>query len=418
MLSFEEARARLLALATVPGPVPAEVVTLAEADGRVLAVDVTAPFDLPSFDHSTMDGYAVRADSLFVPSEGASPAAERELPLEGESRAGHEVPAFVSGSTMRIVTGAVLPEGADAVVMQEKVVVSGEGPARRVRFSSSPSVGDNVRRRGADLRLGEVAIPKGTRLRPAHVGLCASCDLAEVEVLRRPRVVVLTNGDELRPPGSKDSPGKLPESNGVAIAAMARRAGADVVVKKTIPDVRAAMAYALEDALESADLVVTIGGVSVGDHDVVKGALEDTRVTLDFWRVALKPGKPLAVGTRGRAVVLGLPGNPASAMVTFGLFGVPFLRALGGESVALPREGTARLGHAVAHEPGRLELVRAIVSRQGDTLVAHAVSHAHQASGAGIGMALANALVVVPRESNGLVADAVVTILPFEEIGL
>jgi molybdopterin molybdotransferase len=406
MLSFEEARARMLALAAATSATP-ETVLLAEAEGRVLAMDVTPPFDLPSFDHSTMDGYAVCADAL--PAEGGT------LSLVGESRAGHAVPPLVAGTTMRIFTGAMLPEGADTIVMQEKVVVS-DGPDTTVAFASRPSAGTNVRRRGSDLRMGEVAIARGTRLRPAHLGLCASCDLAEVSVMPRPRVVVLTNGDELRAPGAAGTQGQLPESNGVTIAAMARRAGATVVLKKTLPDEREAVAEALDEALATADLVITIGGVSVGDHDVVKGALALANVTLDFWRVAIKPGKPLAVGTRGHAVVLGLPGNPASAMVTFGLFGVPFVRALSGETDPLPREWPARLQHDVAHDPGRMELVRAIVSREGDGLVARAVRQ--QASGAGIGMALANALVLVPRDSEGLVAGAVVTTYAFEDLGL
>lgn len=416
MLSFEEARARLLALVpAVRHPrVGLEVLDLDDAEGRVLGVDVTAPFDLPSFDHSTMDGYAVLAETL-----GAHGG---ELSLVGESRAGHAVPELTTGTTMRIFTGAVLPVGADAVVMQERVSVLGEGSARRIRFSAAPHSGDNVRRRGSDLAMGRVALERGTRLRPAHLGLSASCDLARVSVVPRPRVVILTNGDELRAAGSSATSGasatsgQLPESNGVAIAAMARRAGAEVIARRCLPDVRDVVAQALDEAMKAADLVITIGGVSVGDHDVVKDALADANVTLDFWRVAIKPGKPLAVGTRGVSIVLGLPGNPASAMVTFGLFGVPLIRALAGETSHLPREIPARLAHPIPHEPGRLELVRANVTLEHEGLVARAVRH--QASGAGIGMATANALVVVPRESTGLAEGELVMTLPFEELGL
>jgi len=403
LLSFEDATLRLLALATRTTP-SAERVPLDDADGRILAEDVISRVDTPAFDHSTMDGYAVRAETIAQ--GGAS------LEVHGESRAGHPVPPLAPGTTMRIFTGARLPEGADAVVMQENVTVA----SGRASFSERPAVGTAVRYRASDLRLGDVALRRGTGLGPADVALAATCDVGTVMVARRPRVTVLTNGDELRSPGSEGPAGTLPESNGIAIATMARRAGAVVTRGATLPDDRAVVAKALDEALASADLVITIGGVSVGDHDVVKGALADAGVTLDFWRVAIKPGKPLAVGSRGAAIVLGLPGNPASAMVTFGLFGVPLVRSLAGDSAPRPVPRPAVLGHAVAHDPGRMELVRARVETEGARLVARAVKH--QASGAGIGMSVANALVVVPRESHGLDEGAVVETYPFEELCL
>jgi molybdopterin molybdotransferase len=313
---------------------------------------------------------------------------------------------------MRIFTGAKLPEGADAVVMQENVTVG----AGRASFGERPGVGTAVRYRASDLRAGDTALRRGTRLGPADLALAATCDVGHIAVTRRPRVIVLSNGDELRAPGSQGPAGTLPESNGIAIATMARRAGALVTRGTTLPDDRALVAKALDEALASADLVITIGGVSVGDHDVVKGALADAGVTLDFWRVAIKPGKPLAVGSRGHAIVLGLPGNPASAMVTFGLFGVPLVRALAGTSEPRPRSRPAVLGHSVTHEPGRMELLRARLETSGGEIVARAVKH--QASGAGIGMSVANALVVIPRESHGLDQGAVVETYPFEELCL
>jgi len=407
MLAFDDARTRLLALVSNGGAEGARV-DLAAADGRVLAEDVAPPFDLPAFDASTMDGYAVARGSL---AEGGG-----KLALVGESRAGHAPPPLAEGATMRIFTGAVLPAGADAVVMQEHVTVSGEGAARRVLFPRQPAAGANVRRRGSDLRAGEPALVRGSRLGPAELALAASCDRSAVTVAPRPRVVVLTNGDELRPAGTAGPEGSLPESNGIAIATMARRAGAEVLAREPLPDVRETVAAALRDATTRADLVITIGGVSVGDHDVVRGALEDAGVALDFFRVAIKPGKPLAVGTKGRTIVLGLPGNPASAMVTFALFGVPLLRAMAGDQRPLPRTAPARLGHALAHEPGRMELVRATLTNEGGALVARAVRH--QASGAGIGVARANALVVVPREAASLEAGALVDVYPYEDLCL
>ena len=407
MLAFDEARSRLLSLVS-PAERTHESLELHLADGRVLAEDVAPPFDLPAFDASTMDGYAVARESL-AETGGA-------LLLAGESRAGHAPRALAKDTTMRIFTGAMLPEGADAVVMQEHVEARDEDDGKRIVFPKRPPALANVRRRGSDLARGEAAISKGTRLGPADLALAASCDRGAIVVATRPRVSLITNGDELRAPGAVGPAGSLPESNAIAIATMARRAGAQVVVGKTLPDVRATVARALDEAMSTADLVVTIGGVSVGDHDVVRGALEDAGISLDFFRVAIKPGKPLVVGTRKGAILLGLPGNPASAMVTFALFGVPLLRTMAGDRSPLPRTVPARLAHAVAHEPGRMELVRATLANEEGTLVARAVRH--QASGAGIGIAKANALVVIPRDASSLEAGALVEAYPFEELCL
>lgn len=418
MLPFDEARARLLALAGAAttrdpdapfrAPKGDEEVSLDAADGRVLAEDVAPPFDLPAFDASTMDGYAVARNDLAE--DGG------RLALVGESRAGHAPPPLAKGTTMRIFTGAIVPVGADAVVMQERVEVRESGGQREIVFAARPASAANVRFRGSDLRRGEPALAGGTRLGPAALGLAASCDRATVRVARRPRVVVITNGDELRTAGSPGTEGSIPESNGIAIATMARRAGAEIVARRTVPDVRDEVARALDEGLRHADLVITIGGVSVGDHDVVRDALSDAGVSLDFFRVAIKPGKPLAVGKKGDTIVLGLPGNPASAMVTFALFGVPLVRALEGDREPLPRTVPAVLSEPLPHEPGRMELVRAVVRAEGSALVARAVKH--QASGAGIGVARANALVVVPREAGPLPAGAPVQAYLYEDLCL
>lgn len=392
MLSFDEALGRILALAS--GAPALEGVPLDLADGRVLAEDVRAERDVPAFDYSAMDGYAVRAGEVV---EGAA------LPVRGESRTGAWPDALAVGTTMRIFTGAPMPAGADAVVMQERVTRA----ADVATFEAEARAGQHVRRRGEDLARGTVALTPGTRLGPGHLGLAASLDRAELRVFAKPAVTVLATGDELRPPGSPDRPGSVPESNSVAIAAMARRAGATARVVTHAADDLGATTRAVEEALAASDVLVTIGGVSVGDHDVVRPALEAAGVTIELYKVAIKPGKPLAVGRVARPgardrLVLGLPGNPASAMVTFAVFGVPLLRALTGDRAPVPARARARLTAPLAHSPGRLELAR--VRAEFDRGVLVATPFGNQASGASTSMAAATALAFVPAESEGLQA--------------
>lgn len=402
MLRFEDALARILALAPA---LDVEEVALEDADGRVLGRDLVSPHDLPLFDYSSMDGYAVATRDLV----GEPP---HRLPVRGESRTGVVPGALEPGTTMRIFTGAMLPGGADGILMQERVVREGD----TATLEATVKPGQHVRRRGEDLAKGATALRAGTRLRPAHLSLAASLDLATVPVARRPVVAILATGDELRRPGTPARAGTIPESNTVVLRTMARRAGAIADAHPFVPDDRAATEAAFADALAKADVVVTIGGVSVGDHDLVRPALEAVGVTLDFWRVALKPGKPLAVGRLARAgkrdaIVVGLPGNPSSAMVTFALFGLPLLRALQGDPRPFPPARRARLTAPVAHEPGRLELARARLD--GDRVT---TLH-NQASGAVTTMAEADALVMVPLESAGLVAGDEVDVLPLAELG-
>lgn len=407
MFRFEEALDRVLALAAPP--LPAEEVELEAADGRVLAEDVVAPVDLPGFDYSAMDGYAVRVADLPDP----LPA---RLPVVGESKTGALAAPLAAGTTMRIFTGAPIPAGADAVVMQENVAREGEVAA----FSARPRVGQHVRRRGEDLARGATAITRGTRLRPAHLGLAAACDRARVLVGRRPTVIVLATGDELRAPGGEARPGTIPESNTFALRAMARRAGALALARPYVPDDRAGTERAFAEALEEADVVVTVGGVSVGDHDLVRPALEAVGVTLELWRVAIKPGKPIAIGRKARAgrrdtLVVGLPGNPSSAMVTFGVFGVPLLRALAGDARPVLPPVRARVTRAIAHEPGRLELVRATLARDARGLVATPL--ANQASGAPTSMAQADGLLLVPQDSGPVPEGSELDVLPLGDLG-
>ncbi len=404
MLSFRDAQAKILALAH---PLPAERVALDDGHGRVLAEDVVARVALPRFDHSSMDGYAVRAADF------AGDGPTWTFPVRGESRAGGEVPHAEAGAVCRIFTGAPLPEGTDAVVMQEDVERTAEGAAR---FAKRPSAGQFVRRRGDDLADGATALARGARLRPAHLGLAAALDLAWLTVNARPRVTLLATGDELRAPGTMDRPGTIAESNCVALRAMAHHAGAEARVAPFVPDDLEATARAFDEALGRSDVVLSIGGVSVGDHDVVRPALERIGVTLEFFRVAIKPGKPLAVGRRGRSLVLGLPGNPASAMVTFALFAAPLLRALEGERDPLPQPTRARLGVEVRRQAGRTEFARARLEASADGLVATPLPN--QASGAVTSVAAADALLMIDADCTHLEAGAPVDVYLAGELGL
>ena len=389
MLTFDEARKKLLeAVATLP----AERVPLDAADGRVIAEDVVAPNDLPRFDYSAMDGYAVRTTDL----EGDGPF---ELAVSGEIAAGGatDVP-LAPHSAARIFTGAPLAQGSDAVLMQENVERSGD----TIRFKSKPSFGENVRRRGEDLRRGAVAITRGTRLAPGHVALAAALDRPTLLVARRPIVTVIGSGDELRSPGEPDRPGSVPESNGYFVAAQARRAGAVVRMAHFLRDDLETAKTEIRALLGGADVVVTIGGVSVGDHDVIRPALEAAGVAIDFYKVAMKPGKPLTVGRRDNVTVLGLPGNPASASLTFLLFGVPLLRALQGDPRAIRASTPMKIRGTLRRKPGRREFARARIVREGAEIAAELLPN--QASGAVTSFAAADALVVVPEE-RGDVAD-------------
>jgi molybdopterin molybdotransferase len=399
MVSVEEARAKILALST---PVARERVALDDARGRVLAEDVVAVADLPPFDYSAMDGYAVRAADV----------SKAALPVAGESRAGSPPSGpLAPGTAWRIFTGAELPQGADAVIMQEDAAREGD----HVAFVTCPTPGTNVRRRGDDLAAGATAIPRGTTLAARHLALAATCDRAWLEVARKPVVAIVGTGDELRAPGTPARSGTIPESNAGAVRAMAIAAGAVARVAPFAKDERAAVERALDEALRAADVLVTIGGVSVGDHDLVRPALEAIGCVIDVYKVAIRPGKPLTIGRRGAAITLGLPGNPASAMVTFALFGVPLLRALQGAARPLPAPLPATLAADVRHAPGRASFVRATLRVEGGRLVASPL--ANQASGAVTSMAWADALAVVPAAASELRAGDAIDVYPLSDLG-
>jgi molybdopterin molybdotransferase len=390
VLSFEEARLRILSGVT---SLSAECVPLAEAAGRVLARDLVATEPVPPFDHSAMDGYALATATLGAEHPWA-------LPVSGESSAGTAPPALASGTACRIFTGAPMPAGADAVVMQENA------PRERdiIRLDARPKPGQHVRRAGEDLAAGEVALSAGSRLSAGRIALAAMLDHGEVVVARRPRVTILCTGSELRSPGTRPRAASIPESNSAALAGLARQAGALVRVAPIACDEPDETRGAIEQALDGTDVLLTVGGVSVGDHDVVRPALERAGVTLDFWKVAIKPGKPLTVGRRGDVRVLGLPGNPASAIVTFAMFGMSLLRALQGDEHPQPMLFPLRLAAPRKRSPDRLEFVRATMDREGDALLARI--HDNQSSGAATSLAGSDGLALVPAGVGTLEAGA------------
>jgi molybdopterin molybdotransferase len=290
-------------------------------------------------------------------------------------------------------------------VIQEEVDRRGD----TIEVRAAPPRGDWVRRRGADLEAGAVALGYGARLTPGRVALAAALDRPYVHVAARPVVTVLCTGDELRSPGEPGAPGSIAESNGFFVAAAGRAAGAVVRIGAFVRDDPELAKEATLAALRGTDLCVTIGGVSVGDRDVMRPALESAGVTLDFWRVALKPGKPLCVGRAGSTHVLGLPGNPASASLTFLLFGVPLLRALQGDAAPVPPRIPMKVTGSLRRKPGRVEFLRAKLDIEGGDLRARILPN--QASGAVTSFAEADTLLVVPadreRVDDGDLLDAI-----------
>jgi molybdopterin molybdotransferase len=346
LIPVAEARERVLAAAR---PLPAEDVALAAALGRVLAEDLASPHDIPPFDASAMDGYAVIA----------GPAAE--LAVVGESRAGRPAErALAPGEAIAISTGAVVPAGADAVVPVEHAIAR-DG---RVEVPET-SAGANVRRAGEDVRGGEPVLGAGTELGPVELAVIASLGRGRLSCGTRPRVAVLVTGDELVPPGRPLGPGQIRDSNATALAAQATRAGAHVQLSEHVADEPDATIAALRRALAAADVVCVSGGVSVGEHDHVKAALRTLGAEERFWGIALKPGKPTWFGTGGDTLVFGLPGNPVSAMVTFHLLARPAIRALAGAAPDDTRIA-ATLDERVRLSPKREQAIRCRLAARDD----------------------------------------------------
>lgn len=360
LLDIDEARGLVLAAAPRLGSEP---VALAYAHGRVLAEEIVSAESVPGSDNSAMDGFAVRA------ADAAAPGAR--LRVIGESRAGK--PAAIPlgpGEAIAISTGAVIPEGCDAVVRVEDTAREGD----EVAVAVAVEAGASVRRAGDDIAAGSTVLTPGVRLGAAQLGVLASVARPEPLCAPRPRVAVLSTGDELIGAGDPMRPGAVRNSNAITIPALARDAGAEVVAVERVGDEPLATRDAIAAGLEAADVVVLCGGVSVGEHDHVRGALAALAVEEVFWGVSLKPGKPTLFGRHGDKLVLGLPGNPVSAYVCFLLFARPALLAMQGADPAATRT-EARLGSDYHKPTDRAHALRCRLERDRDGLVAHLAPH-------------------------------------------
>ena len=379
-----------------------ETLPLLAALGRVLAEDVRATVDVPFHRNSAMDGYALAGGGL--PAAGTA-----SFEVVGTSWAGHPFDGPVGpGQCVRIMTGASVPDATDTVVMQEHVrLVDG-----RAVIEAGHRLGQNVRPAGEDIRQGDVALRAGTPLTPARLGVLASIGVSEVVVRRRPRVAVFSTGDELRSVGEPLGPGQIYDSNRATLHGMLSRLEADVIDLGIIPDTREATLDAFQAASQQADLIVTSGGVSVGDADYVTETLE-RHGQIGFWKIAMKPGKPIACGRFGPALFFGLPGNPVSVMVTFYHVVRPALLALMGvvepdPPVLLRATCTTRL----RKKPGRLEFQRGVYER--DASGRYAVrSTGHQGAGVLRSMSEANCFIVLPLEHGDVEPGSEVDVQPF-----
>jgi molybdopterin molybdotransferase len=384
LLSLADAHAAVLARVR---PLPAEDVGVAGAAGRVLATDARAIVDLPPFDASAMDGFAIRA----VDAPGGLPVVAR-IPAGAPTAA-----ALGAGEAMGIATGGVVPDGADAVIPLEDVVEWDNA----IQIDGVVGRGDNIRPRGGDLRAGDVVVARGTRMSAAHVGALAAAGCARVSCARRPRVSVVATGSELRRPGEPLEPGQVYEANGTMLAAALAAANADVLTVPFVVDEEGAHRDAFERAL-AADVVVTSGGVSVGPHDLVRAVERELGVAEVFWGVAVKPGKPVSFGVRGDTLVFGLPGNPVSSLVAAELFVRPALLALQGASDPGPLYEPGRLARDVRRNARRDELLRAVrrVAEDGVLLEPVTGQESHMIARG----AAADALVLVARGEGTLAA--------------
>jgi molybdopterin molybdotransferase len=386
LLTLEQAQALVLERAQ---PLAAEPVPLEHAAGRVLAETATALVDLPPFPSSAMDGYAVRS----ADTPGTLPVVAR---IAAGSPADRPLAAV---DAMGISTGGVVPDGADAVIQHEAVVENDNA----ITIPKPVVQGANIRPVGRDALAGGVVVSAGMRLGAAQIGALAAAGVAEVTCVRRPRAVVLTTGSELRAPGTPLEPGEVYEANGVMLAAQLDAEGAVVTRLDAVEDDEAEHRRAIEQGLEH-DVLVTSGGVSVGPHDLVRRVEAELGVEEVFWRVAVRPGKPVSFGVRGTTLVFGLPGNPVSSLVACELFVRPALRALQGAADPRPRFAVGRLAAPVTRNAGRDDLLRARSTVTDDGVVLEPVGG--QESHMIVRAAEADALVLVPRGEGELAAGA------------
>ncbi|HVY14570.1 MAG TPA: gephyrin-like molybdotransferase Glp [Rhodopila sp.] len=401
MISVDEARERIL---QVLHPLPAEIVALADAWQRVAAAPVIARLTQPPADVSAMDGYALRA------ADGAEGSVLRVI---GAAPAGHPFAGAVgAGEAVRLFTGSVVPQGADGILLQEDATRDGD----RVRINETVAAGRHIRRAGQDFAAGDAVVPAGRRLTARDVGLAAAANHPWLSVHRRPRVAILATGDEIALPGEPIPPGGIVSSNSHALAALVRAVGGEPMVLPVARD-DALMIAAVADSVAGMDMLVTTGGASVGDHDLVIESLKSRGMTLDFWQIAMRPGKPLLFGDLAGTPVLGLPGNPVSAMVCSILFLLPALSRLAGLPAAPPPVSAAILGAAVKANDKRADHLRATISVDGAGRVV-ATPFPVQDSAMLRRLALADALILRAPHAPSLEAGAEVGVIRLDSLGI
>jgi molybdopterin molybdotransferase len=383
--------------------VETETAPLEAARGRILARDVVAAMNLPPHANSAVDGYAFTQADL-------SSNRETVLPVTGRAAAGHPLgrPAR-RGEAIRIFTGAPMPEGTDTVMMQEDCVVE-DG---RVRLKPGIRKGANRRDAGEDVAEGAIALVAGRRLRPPDLGLAAALGHRELPVFRPLRVALLSTGDEVRNPGAPLPPGAIYDANRFMLAALLAGLGCAVTDFGIRPDCEAALGDTLAAARAEHDLIVTSGGVSTGDEDHIKPAIERLG-SLHFWRLAIKPGRPVALGQIGGVPLIGLPGNPVAVIVTFVVLARPLILRLTGAVASAPRHFRVRAGFGYHKKPGRREYVRASLERDGDSIVA--VKYAKDGAGILSSIVQSDGLVVLDEGISELAAGMMVDFLPFSEV--
>jgi molybdopterin molybdotransferase len=399
MLDFDEALEKILKHTK---RLPAVKISIAESLGRVLAKEIKTREPIPRFDSSSVDGFAVRREDI----NEASKENPVRLRLQGTRQAGTSRPLSLKpGRTMKIMTGALLPKNTRAIVMKEHVAIDG-GIAE---FTLPAKEGENVRRKGEEFTRGEIVLSRGTIITPPVVGMLATLGFASIKAYRVPRVALIVTGNELRTPSGTLRAGEIRDSNSYALAAALRAVGISPTLVLHVPDSREQISRAFARALKKGDVVVSAGGVSVGDFDFVKEVLNDLRVKTVFWRVAMKPGKPNYFGTRGARLVFGLPGNPVSALVSFEMLVMPALRKMMGIHSSEILNSSATLESDVRKGAGRIEFVRAIASRSSD---GHLTVRPVEGQGSHMvgGLAVANCLIKFPKESELINKGEVVAI--------
>jgi molybdopterin molybdotransferase len=399
MLTVREGQERIVA--QVAGAVPAEVLPAPRALARVLAHDVEAPFDVPPADNSAVDGYAV--GSADIPS-----ADTRMLEIVGDLAAGAVFGGTLHpGQVLRIMTGAPMPAGADTVYPQEVV----ERTGNRVRIRPIDK-GVNVRLRGEDVEAGGIVIERGTLLRPQEIGLITSLGIWQVTVHRRPRVALMSTGDEVAEPGTPRRPGQIYDANRFTLRGSVEQCGGEVLDLGIVPDTRDELTTRLREAAAMADIVLTSGGVSVGAYDLVKEVLAEVG-TIDFWQVAMQPGRPLAFGAIGTTAFFGLPGNPVASLLAFMLFVRPALWKLAGRRRLFPATWQARTVEPLRKRAGRREFKRGILAfREGAWEVR---TTGPQGSGILSSMVAGNCLIVLEEDRGDVAPGETVTVEPFTD---